>query len=459
MNVNLEKTSDVDGVITVNVVEADYADKVNAELKKIAKTRAFPGFRQGHVPAGQVKRMFGKEVKSDVLNREVYNATIKYITDNKIEILGEPLTVNVQEVDLDQPDYTFKYEVGIAPKIDVVVDKSVTLPYYDIEVSDKMIEDQDKELRQRLASQEPGEEVVGRALVKGTLMQLNADGTINENQGAIQVLDGIVAPFLFKSDSQRELFMGKKIGDKVKFNPYDTCDGNPVELASMLHLDKDIAKDIKDDFEMAISEIIVAKEAEHNQTFYDTVFGPDRVHDEEEYKKAVAQMIKPQLVANSNSLFARTASDYLTEKYGNMELPTEFLKKWLVRANDELTDENIDEEYKKMLPSLKWQLIKDRVARELDVHVNEDDVLAFAREQAQRQLAQYGITNADEQTIDASARQMLQRDDYRRYISETVADNKLYGTIHQAVTIEHKPVSLDEFKAIVDKLNKADEQE
>lgn len=456
MNVNFEKTSDVAGLITVNVVEADYAEKVKKELKEISKKRTVPGFRQGHVPMGQLQRMFGKQVKSDVLNQEVYEAVIKYLQENKISVLGEPLPVDVKEVNLTQPDYTFQYEVGLTPEINITIDKNDKLPFYEIEVSDEMIAEQDKNFCERFGSQVPGEEVTGRALVKGTIMQMNEDGTINENEGAVQVIDGIVAPFLFKSEAQKAIFEGKKVGDKVVFNPYETCEGNPAELASMLHLDKDIAKDIKDNFEMAISEIIVVKNAEHDQTFFDNVFGHDKVHNEEEYKKAVADMIKAQLNGNSVSLFNREASDYLVEKYGNMTLPIEFLKKWLVARNEELTAENIDKEFEQMLPSLKWQLIKERAAQVLNVKITEDDILSYAKQMTYHQFLQYGITNADDETITASAKRILADKNYRSQIVEQVGDQKLFSAISEAVSLDKKEISLEDFKKVVDKINNAE---
>ncbi len=453
MNVTLEKTSDIEGKILVNVTEADYADKVTAELKKIGKTHRIPGFREGHVPMAQLKRMFGKQAKSEVLNNEVYSAVIKYLQENKVNILGEPLPANVKEINLDDKDYTFEYEVGLAPQINVDINKDIHLDYYDIEVSKEMVEEQDKSFRQRFAAQVPGEEVEGRAIVKGSIQQLNEDGSVNENEGAVQVIDGIVAPFTFADEDEKAKFMGKKINDKVVFNPYASCKGNPVELASMLHLDKEIAKDVKSDFVFAISEIIVAKDAEHNQEFFDNVFGRDKVHSEEEYEKTVSEMIKSQLAGNSISLFNHEASEYLVKTYGDFELPATFLKKWLVARNNELTAENIDKEYEDMLPSLKWQLIKERVAEKLDVKVNSEDVLAYAKNIARHQFMQYGITNMDEETITSTAKRILEDKNYSAQIADQVSDNKLYDAIRHAVTIDTKPVSFEDFKAMVAKIN------
>lgn len=453
MNVTFDKTSDVTGKLVVNVTEADYADKVTAELKKVAKTRAIPGFRQGHVPMAQIKRLFGKQCKSEVLNDGVYRSVIEYIRDNKLNVLGEPLPVNVTEINLDDKDYTFEYEIGVAPEINVNVNKDVKLPFVEIEVSPEMVAEQDKNFRQRFAAQVPGEEVEGRALVKGSLQQLNEDGSVNENEGAVQVVDGIVAPFLFTNEDEKAKFMGKKINDKVVFNPWNSCNGNAVELASMLHLDKEIAKDVKSDFVMAISEIIVAKDAEHNQDFFDNVFGRDKVHNEEEYNAAVTEMIKSQLMGNSISLFDHDAREYLVKTYGDFELPDTFLKKWLVARNEELTNENIDKEYEEMKESLKWQLIKERVAQQLEVKVEEEDVLNFAKQIAHNQFLQYGITNMDEETITSTAKRILDDKNYRAQIAEQVADMKLFTAVRNAVTLENKTVSLDEFKAIVSKIN------
>lgn len=451
MNVSLEKNGNVDGLVKVNVEVADYADKVKKELKRISETHVIPGFRKGKVPMEQLRRRFGKGVKSDVINDLVYREVLKYIQDNKINILGEPLPVEVMEIPLEDGDYEFKYEVGIAPEIDVKVNKDITLPYYTIEVSDKMLEEQDKQLRERLSAQIPGDTVDERALVKGAIMELNEDGTVKETEDAIQVINGIVAPFYFKSKEEAEKFAGKHVNDKVVFNPWNTCEGNATELSSMLNIDKEKAANVKGDFEMAISEIIVAKPAEHDQDFYDNVFGKDKVHNEEEYKTALTNMISSSLASNSDELFAADAHKYFTEKYANLEIPKEFLKKWLVARNEELNSENIDEEFEKMRTSLIWQLVKDEISHQLNVKVDEADLLGQAKAIAYRQFAQYGMTNMDDETLTNYAKRLLENREYRQRIFDMVNEGKLFAAIRAAVTIDNSTVSLDEFKALAEK--------
>lgn len=448
MQVTLEKTSALEGLIKVEVAENDYLPKVNKELKEIGRTRQIPGFRPGHVSLEQLRRRFGKEVKSHVLNEEVFNAVINYLRENKVDILGEPLPVKVEEINLDDKDYTFSYEVALAPEFDVDLNKDMHVPFYNIEVSQEMVDQQDTALRERFGAQVPGETVEGKALVKGAIMQLDAEGNIRSDEEAIQVVDGIVAPMFFKNEAEVEKFNGKKVGDKVVFNPWDTCNGNAAELASMLHTDKEKVADLHDNFEMAISEIIVVKPAEHNEEFYKEVFAGSEVTDEETYFAELRKMIATQLQPNSDMMFNRDVQDEIVKKFGNFDLPAGVLKKWLVARNEGLNAENVEAEYEKMVPGIKWELIQGKIARNQDIKVTEDDVLSFAKGLAFQQFAQYGMTNMDDETITNYARRILEDKNYLGRMREDVGNRKLFNAIKALVNLDAKAVSLDEFKAL-----------
>lgn len=459
MKITFEKIDDCNGKLIVNVEEADYAAKVDEELKKIGKTHNIPGFRKGHISIAQLRTRFGKQVKSDVLNNVVYEAAVKYIVDNKINILGQPMASEMTEINLADKDYTFTYDLGLATEFDVDADKNVTLPYYQIEVTDKMIEDQDKAFRERFGAQVPGEEVDEKAVVKGTIMELNADGTVNDNENAVQVINGIVAPFYFKSKDEAQKFIGKKINDKVVFNPYASCEGNAAELASMLNIDKEKAEDYKGDFEMAISEIIVVKPAEHNQEFYDNVFGRDKVHNEEEYNQALKEMIANSFRSNTDYYSNVEIRKYYMDKYADgIKLPGDFLKRWLKMNNpDAAENTDWDKEYELMVPQIKWQLISDKLAEKLGVKVEEADVMARAKFIAQQQFQQYGIYNMDDQSITDTAKRILSDKNYSRRIAEEVGELKLFAFIREAVTIDVKTVSMEEFVKMVNPSEEAAE--
>ncbi len=448
MQVTLEKTSGLEGLIKVEVAENDYLPKVNKELKEIGRTRQIPGFRPGHISLEQLRRRFGKEVKSHVLNEEVFNAVINYLRENKVDILGEPLPVKVEEINLDDKDYNFAYEVALAPEVNIELNKDMHVPYYNIEVSQEMVDQQDTALRERFGAQVPGETVEGKALVKGAIMQLDAEGNVRSDEDAIQVVDGIVAPMFFKGETEAAKFEGKKVGDKVVFNPWDTCNGNPAELASMLHTDKEKVADLHDNFEMAISEIIVVKPAEHNEDFYKEVFAGSTVTDEETYFAELRKMIAGQLQPNSDMMFNRDVQDELVKKFGGFDLPSGVLKKWLVARNEGLTEENVETEYEKMVPGIKWELIQGTIARKQEIKVTEEDVLNFAKGLAFQQFAQYGMTNMDDETLTSYAKRILENKDYGRRIREDVANRKLFNVIKVLVTLDEKTVSLDEFKKL-----------
>lgn len=453
MNITAQNTDAVSMRLTVTVDENDYKDKVTEDLKKIGKTHQIPGFRKGHITLPDLRRRFGKQVTSDVINQVVYEGVMKYIEDNKLNVLGQPMPVEVKELDFNNKEFTFEYDLALAPNLNIKLDKETKIPYYEITVSDEMVKEQDQAFRKRFGAQVPGETVEPDALVKGAIMELNEDGTVKEGDDAIQVVSGIVAPMYFQDKEEAAKFDGKKVGDKVVFNPRKASGDNITELASMLNIDKERTAAVNGHFEMAISEIIVVRPAELGEEFYAQVFGKDKVHNEEEYLAAVKEMIANELSGNSEMIFRLSARKELMAKYGNMELPEAILKKWLISRNDEkLNEQNIDEEFSKMRPDLEWQLIKEDVARELGVKIEEADLKSFAKVTAARQFAQYGMTNMADDVVEKYAENLLEDKNYRGRLIEQVGDIKLFGAIENAITLDKHQVSLDEFKEIASKL-------
>jgi len=443
MNVTLDKVNATDGKLSVSIEEADYHDKATAELKKIRKDANIPGFRKGAVPMSIVEKRFRKQVTSDVINREVYDAVVKYLTDNKINILGEPLPANVTELDLDkQKDYTFEYELGFAPEINVEINKEMHLPYYRIEVTPEMIEEQDKALTGRFGTQETIETYADRALIKGNIRELGKEEGYVEKEGVI------VAPWTFKNAEQAAKFEGVKAGDKVVYNPYTADDGNTAETSAMLSVTREEAEALQGDFELTITEITGLKPAEHNEEFFKHAFG-EECTTEEQYQEALKKSIAAQLLPNSARLFEQQTRETLMKDFGNFELPVEFLKKWLMRRNPEkLNADNIDEEFTKSEQAIKWEILSGRIAEQLEVKVTEDDLLKYATHAAARQFAQYGMANLDDSILKNYAESLLKDENNRRFIAEQVSNANLFDAIGNACTIEDHTVSLDEFKKL-----------
>lgn len=446
MNVTLDRIDNVNGVITLSIEEKDYQEKVKKELKQIGMKHPLPGFRPGHVPASLLQKKYGKDVLVEIVNREIYDNLVNYIQENKLNILGEPIISNAEEVNFDtMKDFSFKFEVGFAPEVSLKLDNTVTVPYYNIEVDQKMVDQQNEMLCKRFGKQVKGEQVDATALVKGSMVELDENGAVKEN--GLNVESTIVAPQYFKSEDEKAKFADKKLGDEIVFNPWATCEGNLGELSSMMNVDREQA-DIKSDFKLTVNEILVNQPAELNQELFDAVFGKDSCKNEEEYFAKLKEMIAGQLVNDSNFRFTVDAEKVLREQVGTLELPTEFLKKWLVRQDNKYTAENIDEEFTKMVPQLEWQLIKEQAAKQLDVKVNDEDLLADAKRIAYQQFAQYGMTNIPEDMIEKYAKDILENKEYRSQIVQQSVDNKLYAEIKNAVKLDEKTVNVDEFNAL-----------
>lgn len=446
MNVTMEKVDAVNGVITVSLAENDYQEKVKKELKQIGMRYPEKGFRPGHVPAGLLQKKYGKEVLVDVVNREISESLSKHISDNKLNVLGEPLLSNAEDINFDtDKDFTFKFEVGFAPEIDLTIDKKIAIPYYNIEVDDDMVNKQDEALKRRFGKQVAGEEVDDTALVKGSMVEVDEKGA--EKEDGIKVESTVLSPQYFKSDDQKALFIGKKVGDEIVFNPSATCEGNTSELASMLNVDKEQAN-TQSDFKITIKEILVVKDAEHNQEFFDGVFGKDAVKTEEEYTAKLKEMIAIQLKSDSNYRFTIDTQKVLKDKVGSLELPSAFLKKWLLKQNDKHTPETIDDDFAKMVPEIEWQLIKEKIVKDCNIKVEDDDLLVVAKLIAQQQFAQYGMSNIPEDVIERYAKEILENKDYRPSIVERAVEEKIYNAIRSSVKVEEKTVPVAEFNAL-----------
>ncbi|MDE7181261.1 MAG: trigger factor [Muribaculaceae bacterium] len=445
MKIDYSKVNDVIGEITMVVEESDYAEKVKKQLKEIGKKHAEPGFRPGKVPAGLIAKKYGNAVKYDEINKLVGDAIFNYIKENELNVLGNPVPDKANAINEDAKEFTLKFTVGVAPDFEVKADKDVTIPYYNIQVTDEMVDTQDKNLRQRFGKQQPGEEVDATALVKGVITELNEDGSVKED--GVVVENGIVGPAYFKSEEQRNLFLGKKVGDSLVFNPAETCEANPTELSSMLNLPKEEAENHKGNFRFDIKEIIVLKPAELGEEYYKETFGDD-VKDEAQYRDAVRKMIETALKGDQNYRFSIDAKDVILSNVGQLQLPDEILKEFLIAQNPALNAENIDGEYDGIRKQLIWDLTKDKLAKQLNVKVEEADLLNTARLFARNQFAQYGMTNVPEDALEHYANEILKDEKSRNSVYGQTQDLKLFEALREAVTLDNKEVSVDDFNKL-----------
>ncbi|MFR0836431.1 MAG: hypothetical protein ACLSG8_10195 [Barnesiella sp.] len=270
--------------------------------------------------------------------------------------------------------------------------------------------------------------------MKGSMVELNEDGTSKE--GGIVVESTVVSPYYFKNEDEKAKFVGAKTGAKVVFNPANTCDANPAELASMLNIDKAVAADVKSSFEMTIKEITGLKPAEMDQEFFDNVFGKDTVKSEDEFKAKVREFIAMQLAPESNYKFGIDAREVIEKQIGEFDLPDTFLKRWLLATNKERKAETIDDEYTKMLPDLKWHLIKEQIAKDTQLKIEDADLMIMAKNVAASQFAQYGMTGLPDDVLEKYAKEMLDNRETKSNLIDRVTETKILAGIKDAVTLD-----------------------
>ena len=449
MNVTLDKNGNVSGVLTISLIEEDYQAEVKKQLSLLGRRRPIKGFRPGHVPASLLQKHYGVQVTAEVVDEIVSRELTNYIRENNIDLLGEPMLSKDTKVDLvNEKNFEFKFDLGFAPEFDLKLDKRVKVPYYNIEVSKEMVADQDSAYKKRFGTQVPGEVSTEDALIRGALVELNEDGSVKE--GGINVERTIVSPKYQKDEEEKKKLIGLKVNDEVVINPYKGAGGNITEMAAMLAVDKDQA-DVKSDFNFKVEEILVNKDAEHGQELYDLVFGKDVVKTEDVYYEKMKEMLSGQLKNDSNYRFTIDAEKVLLKKVGELELPDEFLKRYLISINKDTEPAKIEEEYPRTREEIVWQLIKEKVAKQYDVKIEKDDQMRLARIYAAQQFAQYGIGNVPDETLDRYAGELMENKDYAKEINRRAFEDKVFATIRDKVSLSEKTVSVDEFNKLFEK--------
>ena len=450
MNVSFEQIDAVNGMITVELKREDFASDVNKEVAAMGVRHPLKGFRPGKAPKNLLMKFYGPSVTADVVDRKVSRALYDYIRENKLQVLGEPLPNEDTKVDImKDEEMTFKYDLGLAPAIELKLNKRINVPYYNIEVTDQMIDDAIAHDRKRLGTLVDGEVSDKESMLRGSMIELDEQG--NDKEGGIKVERTVISPRYMNDEDEAAKFVGVKVGDTFTFNPHKAYNGNVAELSGLLNVDRSDAN-VKSDFRITIEEVKVNKEAEMNEEFFKGVLGTEtEVKDEAAFREAMRDMIVRANVPESNYRFTVDAQRILTDKAGELQLPEEFLKRFLKLRREQDNKENpevTDEEAQNMFKQLRWQLVKDHLAQELGIKVEKEDIDTAAFIFAQQQLSQYGIYNAPEDLVKQQAERFMQDDRAREMIQEHAIDNKFYAAVKEAVKVNEKSISVEDFRKL-----------
>ena len=448
MNITREQINDLNGVIRVSIEKSDYESKVEKALKEYRKKANMPGFRPGMVPLGLIKKMYGKAALVEEVNTILTQELSKYLVDEKLNILGEPLPNDDKQKEIDwdnDTDFEFIFDIGFAPESKVSFDKRSKFTQYSVTVTDEMIEEQVKAYTNRFGENKSTDILEESGTLRGNIAQLDADG--NEAEDGIKVEMALISVDVIKDEEIKKSFVGKKIDDEVVFDIKKAYPNN-VEISYLLNIEKEAADKIEGDFKITIKEINTFVPAEVNTDLFKNIYGDDtEIADEKAFREKVAAEISEAFRSSIEYKFATDTREQLVSK-SKMEFPVEFLKRWLKATNKDITDEQIEAEFDMFLTDLKWQIIKEEIIKENELKVEENEVMDLAKEVAAAQFRQYGMFNVPDEHLDGFAKQMLsKKEDVNRLYNKKMED-KIMEVIKSKVNVEEKAVSREEFEKL-----------
>jgi trigger factor len=448
MNVSFQNNDKVSGLLTIKLGKADYAEKVEKGLKTLRQKVQMPGFRKGMVPMSLVKKMYEKSVLAEEVNKLLSETIYNYIKENNVKILGEPLPNEKQpETDFETAEeFEFLFDIALAPEFDVTVSADDKVDYYNIEVSDEMVNSQVQMYASRTGKQEKVDAYAEGDLLKGLIAELDENG--NTKEGGVQVESAILMPKFLKNEEQKAIFANAKVNDVLVFNPATAYEGAEAEMASLLKVTKEQAAELKSNFSFQVEEISRFVPGELTQELFDQVLGEGVAKSEDEFRAKIKEGIQNQLVGDSDYKFLVDVRKALTEKVGKLEFPDALLKRVMLLNNQEKGEEFVNENYEGSIKELTWHLIKEKLVKANDIKVEQNDIVEEAKKTTKAQFAQYGMMSVPDEVIENYAKEMLKKKEAVENLVNRAVEDKLAAALKAQVTLENKTVSVEEFNKL-----------
>ena len=443
MNVSLQNIDKVSAQLTVKLEKADYQEKVDKSLKSFRQKAQMPGFRKGMVPMALIKKQYGISVLVEEVDKLMQEKVGEYIRENNVNMLGTPLPKeNNVNFEADE-NFEFSFDIALAPEFNVELSNNDTVDYYDINVTDEMVDQQVKMYTQRTVKYDKVEEYQENDMLKGLLAELDENG--NTKEGGLQVEGAVMMPTYMKNDDQKAIFNGAKTNTVLVFNPATAFDNNEAELASLLKIKKEEVANYKGNFSFQIEEITRMIPGDLNQELFDQVLGEGKAHSEEEFRAQIKETIAKQFEADSDYKFLIDVRNYVVNKIGKLEFADELMKRIMLENNKEKGEEFVAEHYEKSLEELTWHLIKEKLVAANNIKVEQADITNMAKEATRAQFAQYGMINVPDELLENYSKEMLKKRESVEALVNRVVEAKLSEILKGQVTLNHKAVSAEEF--------------
>lgn len=450
MNITQEKIDDLNAVIKVQLKEEDYQDKVENQLKEYRKKASVPGFRKGHVPMGMVKKMVGTNLLVDELNKILSDTLQEYLTNEKLEVLGNPLPKMEDDETIDwenQKEFEFKYEVGLAPSFKVDSLDKLKVDAYKIKVSDKDVQKYVDDLARRYGKMTNPEVAEKEDMVFGKFEELDGEGKVKE--GGITNSSVIIINAVTDKNLQKQL-VGAKAGDTFVIDP-KTVSEHESDQAQAIGVDVNELKNIISKFNYTVEKVNRVIASDLNQELFDKIFGEGGVKSEKEFRDKIAEELNKGLIADSDRKLKADVQDALMDSL-KLKLPDTFLKKWIKASNDKpITDEQIEAEYDMYAKSLQWQLIENKIIEANEIKVEFEEVIDYTKGLLTQQMQSMGMPANDDEQLTQTAQSVLQNQEEARKIYGMLYDSKLMDLYKSTCKLKEKQVSLEEFEKLLAK--------
>jgi trigger factor len=419
-----------------------------ADYKKKAR---IDGFRPGKVPFGMINKMYRKPVLVEEINKLVSESISKYLVDEKLNILGEPIPHEGEQKTIDwdnDVEFEFKFDLGIAPEVDVQLSTKDKIPYYSIKVDDELIGKYIDSYTQRFGQYESVDEVTEKDLLKAKISQVDANGNIIE--GGLFVEESTLSVEIIKDEKIKKQLLEIKKGNRLIINLKNAYPSD-AEIAGILKIHKDKAASIEGDFEIEIIDISRFRKADINQELFDKVFGEGNIKTENEFRGKIIDEATKGLALDSEYRFKIDAKEAMLKKFTG-DIPSVFLKRWLLLINEgKFTAQEIEQDFEHFAEDLKWQLIKDKISNENKIVVSDEDLKKGAIEFARMQFAQYGMPNMPDEHLQEFSKRMIEKEEEKNKIKTKVAEDKIFEFIKTSVKVEEKEITTEKFNKLFEK--------
>jgi trigger factor len=447
VNVTFEKKDDLNAIISIEVKNEDYQENLTKQFKDYRKKAKIPGFRPGTVPIGMVKQMIGKSVLFEEVNRMTSEALYKHLQDNKIDILGQPMTSTEKpnKTDFDNyGDFTFHFDLGLAPLFDLDISTKDKLTRYEIELDGEEVETEITNLRRQNGKLENMDksETENDSLVL-TMTEVDKKG--EHVDGGVFEQEVTVLPEVVKSKKVKKQLVGLSVNDELKLNPFELFNDNEMVIRQSLGIEEEQISGLSKTFKATVKEIKKVVPAELNQEFFDLVMGAGAAANEEEFKKKIEENLGSYYVAEAEKQLEAEINALLEEKH-QLTLPDEFLKRWLQETKPETyTAENVEEQYSTESVVLRKQLIREKIAEEQNVEVSDEDINQTSFAYTAQMLRQYGLNNPDPSMVQNFEAKNREDKNYLMRIRDVVVEKKVLDKVKELITVKTKKLNVDKF--------------